>query len=183
MTQNVDNFCYNRNMHKIFFLIGSSGSGKTTIAKAVENMNVDGLIICRSDSVKVPSTEEMVKEYGSTDEWQRTNTIKWVKKIKEEYLESSNVLFDIQSRPSFIQEACQKNGVVLYEIILLDCSDEERKRRLIQERNQPDLATDRMMDWARYLREACVGRSCHVVDNTNLTVSQSVTKLLEIINK
>ncbi len=170
-------------MKKLFFLIGSSGSGKTTVAELIEAMKPPELVICRSDSVHVPSSEDMIKEYGSTSEWQRANTIKWVKDINQKYLNENNVLFDIQSRPAFINEACENNDVKYYKIILLDCSNEERKRRLIEERKSPELATERMMDWARYLRENCLGDNCEIIDNTNLTPTQNVDKVLEIINR
>ena len=29
------------------------------------------LIVCHSDSEKVPSVEEMIRDHGSTDEWQK----------------------------------------------------------------------------------------------------------------
>lgn len=169
-------------MNIIFFLIGSSGSGKTTVAESIEAMKIAGLVVLRSDSVKVPTSEEMIKEHGSMSEWQRVNTIKWVKEIKEKYLESTKVLFDTQSRPTFIKEACENNHVQNYEIILIDCSDEERKRRLIEGRQSPELASDRMMDWARYLRENCIGDNCQIIDNTNFTPTESTDKVLEIIN-
>lgn len=169
-------------MHKIFFLIGSSGAGKTTVAELIKEKNLPNFIVCRSDSVKVPSSKEMIKNYGSTEEWQKFNTIQWVKEIKEKYLENNNVLLDIQSRPSFIDEACKNNNIELYKTILFDCSDEERKRRLIKERNQPHLANDQMMDWARYLREKCIQDNCYIIDNTNITPTENLSKLLEIIN-
>ena len=168
-------------MNKIFFLIGSSGSGKTTVAKIIESQKVPNIMVLYSDSVKPPTFDEMVKEYGSTEEWQKNNTKKWVKEIKEKYLINNNVLFDIQSRPSFIEEACKNNGLLDYKIILFDCSDEERKRRLIESRNQPELATDRMMDWARYLREKCTGGNCQIIDNTNMTTGENTKILLNIV--
>jgi dephospho-CoA kinase len=168
-------------MKKLFFLIGSSGSGKTTAAELFRSMETPGIIMCASDSVGVPSKEEMIKEFGSQSEWQRNNTLKWVKKIKDEYLEKYNVLFDTQSRPSFIQEACKESNVQDYSIILIDCSDEERTRRLI-ERNSPHLVNFQMMDWARYLRENCIGENCQIIDNTNLSKEETVEKLLGITN-
>lgn len=170
-------------MKKLFFLIGSSGSGKTTATKAIEAMNMADLQVCYSDSIKVPSTEEMIKQHGSQEEWQRQNTIWWVAKIKKEYLPNKDVLFDIQSRPSFIDEACIQNDIKSYGVILFDCSDEERKRRLIVERKQPELANDQMMDWARYLRERCVGSNHTILDNTNILPEQGLKRLLEIMGK
>lgn len=170
-------------MKKLFFLIGSSGSGKTTAAKSIEAMRLNNLSVCYSDSIRVPSVEDMIKEYGNQEEWQKMNTTRWVKKIKEESLEDNDVLFDVQSRPSFIDEACANIGVMDYKIILFDCSDEERKRRLIKERNQPELANDQMMNWAKYLRERCIGKNHIIIDNTTLTPDESLKKLLGIIGK
>lgn len=169
-------------MHKLFFLIGSSGSGKTTVAELIEDMKLSSLAVCRSDSLPVPSRAAMIKECGSVEEWQRANTTKWVKNIKEQYLNNSNVLFDLQSRPTFIEEACKNIGIEFYTIILFDCSDEERKRRLVEDRQQADLANQQMMDWARYLRENCFKHNCQIINNTQLTPAQSLAKLLEIIN-
>ena len=170
-------------MKKLFFLIGSSGSGKTTAANSIEKMNLSNFVVQYSDSIKVPSTADMIKEYGSQEEWQRHNTIRWVKKIKEELLVKNDVLLDIQSRPAFIDEACEKNNIDSYTIVLFDCSNEERKRRLIIERKQPELATDQMMDWARYLRERCVGKNHIILDNTTYTPKQSLERLLEIMGR
>ena len=168
-------------MKKLFFLIGASGAGKTTAAESFKALNLSDFVVCSSDSLSVPSVEDMIKECGSQDEWQKASNIRWVKKIKEEYLEDKNVLLDTQSRPAFIDEACLKNGVSDYTVILFDCSDEERKRRLIEERNQPDLANPQMMDWAKYLRDRCVGKNYAVLDNTHITSKQGFERLLKII--
>ena len=170
------------NIKRLFFIIGSSGSGKTTAVDAIDSMKMANLIVCHSDSEKVPSVEEMIRDHGSTDEWQKNTTMKWVKKIKEEYLENNKVILDTQSRPSFIKEACEKNEILDYKIILIDCSDEERKRRLIDERKSPELANEQMMNWAKYLREKCVENNCNILDNTNLSKEETLIKLLELIN-
>lgn len=170
-------------MKKLFFLIGSSGAGKTTAAKSIEAMNLKDFVMYYSDSMPVPPLEEMMKEYGGQEEWQRGSTNRWVKKIKEEYLNDKDVLFDTQSRPSFIDEACEKNGITNYEIILFDCSDEERKRRLVKERNQPELANEQMMNWAKYLRERCIGRNHKIVDNTDWEPKQTLGRLLKIMGR
>ena len=170
-------------MKKLFFLIGSSGAGKTTAAESIKALNLPNFVVCSSDSLPVPSIEEMVQKWGSQDEWQKVSNISWIKKIKEEYLETNDVLLDTQSRPAFIDEACLKNGISDYQVILFDCSDEERKRRLIEERHQPELANTQMMDWAKYLRDRCVGKNHTIIDNTNLAAKQSLERLLEIIKR
>ena len=169
-------------MPKLIFLIGSSGAGKTAVLKSVEAMRLKNLVVCYSDSRPVPSTEDMIAECGSQEEWQRRNTMRWVKSIKESHLTKNDVLFDIQSQPSFIDEACAENGIASYKIVLFDCSDDERKRRLI-ERKQPELAHDRMTAWAKYLRERCASKNLAIIDNTDSTIQQSLVELLEVMER
>jgi len=61
--------------HKLFFLIGASGAGKTTATKQLEKMNFPDLQFCYFDSIGVPSAQEMVIEYGGAEQWQRAKTI------------------------------------------------------------------------------------------------------------
>lgn len=84
--------------HKIYFVIGASGSGKTTTLKQFERAIPEICILLHFDSIGIPPFEEMQKEYGSIEEWQRIKTADWVKKIAEEKLSSSNVIFDAQIR-------------------------------------------------------------------------------------
>ena len=117
-------------LKKIFFLIGASGSGKTTAAKELERRGLANFKILYFDSIGVPSIEEMEAKYGGPEEWQKVKTIEWVRVIKRDFLFDTHVLFDGQTRPSFIENVCHKNGIKKFEILLFDCSDEERKRRL-----------------------------------------------------
>lgn len=168
-------------MGKLFFLIGASGSGKTTIAKILELKGLLNLQICYFDSIGIPSTQKMIEEYGSIDEWQRVKTIEWTKRLKDDYLEAKNVVLDAQARPIFIEEACRKSNVKSYEIILFDCKDEIRKQRLVT-RGNPELANDTMISWSKYLRKECISKNYKIIDTSELSIEQSVSKLLTIIN-
>lgn len=169
--------------NNLFFLIGASGAGKTTTVKKLEKNQPENLAICYSDNYnneRVPSFDEMIKEYGSTEEWQKANTIKQVQDIKDNLLRDKSVFFDIQSRPSFIQEACDLAGIEDFKIILFDCNDEIRIKRLNQ-RKQPELANEQMMNWAKYLREQCTSESCLIIDNSKLSIEQCVELLRNIL--
>lgn len=168
-------------MNTIYFVIGASGSGKTVAVKSLEQQKLPDMAFCYFDSIGVPSFEEMVKQHGSADEWQRLSTHKWVKKAKEEFLSSMNVILDGQARPAFIEEACKENGVSAYKIILIDCSDDVRNERL-NKRGHPELADDKMMNWAKYLREQCQKENCTVLDNTNMTIEESAAALKQHLN-
>lgn len=169
-------------MNKLFIITGASGSGKTTAAKNVEKTNPSNLTICYFDSIGVPSFDEMVAQYGSGEGWQKAITEVWIKKIVEEYLPKTDVILDGQIRLAFITEACQKFGLENYEMILFDCSDEERKNRLIS-RGHPELVNPNMMNWAKYLREETNRLSGRIIDNTNLTEDQSRDDLLKILGR
>ena len=164
-------------LKKIFFLIGASGSGKTTAAKELERRSLANFKILYFDSIGVPSIEEMEAKYGGPEEWQKVKTIEWVRVIKRDFLLDTHVLFDGQTRPSFIENACHKNGIKKFEILLFDCSDEERKRRLVA-RGQANLADENMMNWARYLRKECQDRGYLIIDNTSMQIEETVSWLL-----
>ena len=169
-------------MKKLFFLIGASGAGKTTAVKELERQSVPHLQILYFDSIGVPSIEEMEKNYGGPEEWQKAKTREWVQTIKRDFLPNSNVLFDGQTRPSFIEKACHENEIKEFEIILLDCSDDERKRRLIA-RGQESLADENMMNWSRFLRSECQVRECLIIDNTKMNSKETVLQLLAHLRK
>ena len=124
----------------------------------------------------------MTKKYGGPEEWQRAKTIEWVQLIKNDYLPAKNAILDGQTRPIFIEEACKKGNVNLYEIILFDCNDGIRKKRLIV-RGHPELASDSMMNWAKHLREESALRDCKIIDTSKLSINQSASKLLAFIKK
>src|SRR3989344_874129 len=109
--------------HRMYFLVGASGSGKTTVIKEVEKMNLPNLQVFYFDSIGIPSFEDMKKEYGSTDEWQRTMTKEWLKRMKRASAKN-RVVLDGQIRPSFILEACKEQEIEDYKIILFDCADD-----------------------------------------------------------
>ncbi len=166
-------------MNRIFFVIGASGAGKTTAVKNIEKTNSNDFEYCYFDSVGVPSHEEMIQKFGSGENWQKTNTHLWVKKMKES---NKSAVLDGQTRPSFIEEACKENDIVSYEVILFDCSDEVRKQRLV-DRGHPELANEQMMNWAKYLRDESIARGYEIIDTSHLTQEESSKKLLDLLQK
>lgn len=62
-------------------LIGASGSGKTTIARAIAQRYVDDVEVFHFDWIGVPAAWQMIKEYGSCEGWQRAKIIEWMAKL------------------------------------------------------------------------------------------------------
>ena len=168
--------------HRITFLIGASGVGKTTVAQRFEAAQLAQLQVCYFDRIGVPDVSDMIREYGSGEEWQRVKTREWVAAIKDRYLATNDVLLDGQTRPSFIEETCRVCKISMFDILLLDCTDDVRRARLAA-RGQPELATEQMMDWARYLRSECHRRNLPIVDTTNETIGDVAASIAQFMGR
>jgi adenylate kinase family enzyme len=166
-------------MHVMYFVIGASGSGKTSAVHELETMNLTGLKTFVFDSIGVPSAQEMIEKWAGGEGWQRAMTIEWVKRMRGE-LANSDVLLDGQTRPSFIAEACKINGVTSGKVILIDCSDRVRKARLLQ-RGQPELANEQMMEWAKYLTRETTKIGGEIISNDDLSIIETAAALAAII--
>ncbi len=165
-------------MTQLFFIIGASGSGKTTVVKEIEKMMLTDFKTIYFDSIGVPNMDEMNDKYGGPEQWQRVKTVEWIEIIKQKFLTNVNVIFDGQTRPSFVEEGCTSMELTNYSVILLDCSDDERRKRLFN-RGQKELADANMMNWANYLRNECEQRGYLILDNTKFTEQQTVDKVME----
>jgi dephospho-CoA kinase len=163
-------------MKKVIFILGASGSGKTTNVKNIENKYSDKYYFAYFDQPKVPSVEEVQEKHGGWENWGIERTNEWVKKIKENYIEERVTIFDVHTKPQNIENACNDFGIIDYVVILLDCSDDERKKRLI-ERGQPHLINDSLLEWAQFLRDEAVKRDYIVIENTGLTLEDGLKKV------
>ncbi len=171
---------YDSTMRNLLFVTGASGAGKTVTVERLQKMHPDELAFYYFDSVGVPSPEEMIRDFGSGDEWQRQTTQKWVKTIIDSGLTEKPAILDGQMRVAFILEACAKYQLDDFRIVLVDCSDDVRKQRLI-ERGHPELANNDMMNWAAYLRsEALEAEGAQVIDTTGLTIPEAAECLYEL---
>jgi len=132
---------------QLVVLIGASGSGKTTIARAIEERYSDEIEVLYFDRIGVPPPERMIAEYGSGEEWQRAKTIEWMAKLAPLCRSGRRLLFEGQTRLSFLAEGAEAAGDPAYLPILVDCDDKTRSTRILLERKQPELAKENMMDW------------------------------------
>jgi dephospho-CoA kinase len=164
----------------MYFVIGASGSGKTSAVRALESASQLRLKTFFFDSIGVPSEQERIERWGSGNEWQRAMTIEWVKRMRHE-LTNSNVMLDGQTRPSFIAEACEMNDVAFYKLILIHCSDDVRRARLLR-RGQPELANDQMMEWARYLMKEPAKAGGEIINNNDLSIAGTAAALVAIVD-
>jgi|SRR5262245_10595915 dephospho-CoA kinase len=162
-------------MHILYFLIGASGVGKTSAARALEKRRPD-IIFRHFDPIGAAPVAEMAKKNVSGEEWQRQMTIEWVKRIKTESLDHAPVVLDGQTRQSFIEEACRLVELSDYKIVLFHCEDAVRDARVIA-RGHPELANSKMASWAKHLRQWALNRGDAVIDTTALTTQGAADEL------
>ena len=86
-------------------------------------------------------------------------------------------------RISFILEAIKRTQIQDYRIVLVDCNDHERRRRLVSGRSQPELASSTMMNWARYLREEARELNFQILDTSNLDLDTSAKAVRQLLDR
>jgi hypothetical protein len=158
-------------------LTGASGSGKTTIAEAVAARYGEQIDVHHFDSVGVPAPERMIAEWGSGEVWQSAMTHKWMARIGPTLPIGRQVLVEGQMRLSFVVEATAVAGITDYTLILVDCDDATRTKRLFSDRRQENLATPAMLNWAQYLRGEATQLSCTIFDTGRLSLNDCVQRV------
>jgi hypothetical protein len=160
-------------------LIGASGAGKTTIANAIRSRYPEEFDVFHFDRIGVPSADRMTAEYGSGEAWQRAKTIEWMAKLARAGALGRPVLFEGQTRLSFLAEGAASSGGLRYAPILVDCDDGTRITRLSLNRKQPDLANATMTNWAKWLRSEAVKSGCEILDTSTRSLEESVSYVVE----
>jgi len=155
---------------RIVFLIGASGVGKTAVAQLLEQKSPWINNTFYSDSIGVPTPEEMEIWPGGGEGWQQWATEHWVARLAER--EEPQQLLEMQTRPSFILPAMEAAPQIDCQIILLECSSSVRAFRLTELRQQPELANSRMENWAVYLRGQADALGVQSIQTDDLTLEE-----------
>ena len=122
----------------------------------------------------------MIRDYGSPERWQKHQTQYLINKAVT--LPNETVFIEGSTDPSFVEESCLKAKLKSYNIILISCSQRQMEKRLRENRNQPELINQDMKNWHQYLLDQARRNNYPVLDNTGLTVEQSLILLLESVN-
>jgi hypothetical protein len=114
----------------ILAIVGASGVGKTTVLHMLTERRLPGVGCYHFDSIGVPSPEAMRREFGGPENWQAAMTDRWIERLAANEDGIDVAVLEGQTRPSFLKAAFARCGIQRTDIVLLDCSPEERSVRL-----------------------------------------------------
>ena len=167
----------------IFFITGASGTGKTSLVSELKNKYKNkNWTFLNFDSIGIPSSEEMIKQSGSGENWQRDTTFKWIKKMLNEYKEKEIIIFEGQVNLKFIKDGFSQNNFSNFDIILIDCNEEIMTKRLTEDRKQPELLTQDMKNWLKFIRKQAKDLKVNIIYTSNKNKFE-VLKSFELILK
>lgn len=170
-------------MTNIFFITGASGVGKTSLVEGLKNKysKKNNWIFLHFDSIGVPTLEEMIKKFGSEENWQKETTYKWIKKMLNEYQDKDVIIFEGQVNLKFIKDGFSQNNFSNYKIILIDCDEELMAKRLTHDRGQPELFNDDMKNWLKYLRNQANSFEVNIIDTSNISKKEVIKSFEKIL--
>ena len=151
----------------LYFLTGSLASGKTTLLRRVVAEHWPGLWTGHVDAAGAPG-----------------RGIEWVTLAASPPRNSPPLLVvDGQERPHFMLEAVQRAKLRHFQVVLIDCGHEERRRRLLEERRQPEFDTRDTYAWAAYLRGQADALGLEVIDTTGKSLVDCAGRLAASIER
>lgn len=154
-------------------MTGASGSGKTTILKELEKILPGTQVsINYFDDIGIPSFEDMIKEYGSCENWQKAMTHKWMNKLSK-IKDKKYIFLEGSFNPEFIKF---KES---YLLICIHTDRSIREQRLLN-RKHPELVTQDMENFALVLKQKTLNLGGIVVDSS-IEEPEDIARL--IINK
>ena len=119
----------------------------------------------------------MAADWGTEEAWQRAMTLAWMARIASLRNQTRAVLFEGQMRLAFAREGLLAAGIADFSLLLVDCDDATRARRLGADRNQPELASAAMMNWAAHLRGEAREMGCEILDTSHSPIEASVERV------
>jgi len=168
---------------RIIWLTGASGVGKTTLLQNLKEKYSSNPAweFLKFDSIGVPSKEEMARDYGSGENWQRVKTYEWVGKMTDGFSDKEMLIMDGQANLEFIKQGFEKQNFTNYQIILIDCAQESMVKRLVDERQQAWLASEDMKNWLKFLRSQAEKFGAPIIDTSKLDKIQTMEAFEQII--
>lgn len=165
----------------LILVTGASGTGKTTIVKAIEKKLNNKLVSFNYfDDIGVPSFESMVSNFGSPQRWQEVTTHAWMAKLSA-LSDKKLIILEGSFNPEFAIAKLQKPELENCLVICIHTDKAQREARLLQNRNQPELVSQDMENFARVLKERTLALGGEIVEPAENNPSQTAQFIIELI--
>lgn len=178
-------FCYYSYMNNKFivFITGASGVGKTTLLNNLKEKyaNKTNWQFLKFDSIGIPSNEEMVRDFGSVENWQRQTTYDWIDKMVNNFPDKELIIMDGQANLEFIKTGFEQQNFSNSQIVLIDCEQDIMVKRLINERQQAWLASEAMKNWLKFLRNQAQSFNKPIINTSSISPDEVVAKFKQIL--
>jgi hypothetical protein len=149
----------------LYFITGSPGAGKTTLLKRVVADYYPVLWTGHVDAAGSPG-----------------RGTEWVELAARGAANPSPLLVvDGQERPDVMLRAARDAQLRAFDILLIDCDHSERRRRLLEDRAQPELDHRDVYCWAAYLRGQADALGLEVLDTTTQDIPTAARALAQSI--
>jgi dephospho-CoA kinase len=166
---------------RILVVTGASGAGKTATVRALDARAVPGIQCFHVDSIGVPTADVMERDFGGVEQWQESATAEWLARLSGLPDDVNVAVLDAQTRPSFVFSAAAQALPRVVNVVLVECSPRVRAERLRGPRQQPELVTAQMDQWAAYLRAQADALGLPVISTTTLTVAAAAAQLEKVL--
>lgn len=164
----------------IILITGASGSGKTSVAKELEQYFPLGEVaVYYFDDIGVPSIDKMIEDYGSSEKWQQWATHAWIERLQH-ITDKKYIFLEGSFYPEFALQKMQELNIKHYLIICLYAERKIRESRLL-ERNQLELITQDMENFAVLLKEKTLKSGGKVIDSSQKSISDILTDISNLI--
>lgn len=169
-------------MNKLILITGASGAGKTILLKEIERkLSSNEISINYFDDIGIPSVEDMVVQHGSCEKWQEAITHRWIDNLIK--IEDKKFVFlEGSFNPEFAVNYLRKLKIDDYLLFCIDVPREIREERLIKGRNQPDLATQDMENFAQLLKIKTIECGGKIIESRD-GASDEIINLIELSNQ
>lgn len=157
----------------IILITGASGSGKTTILKAIEQqLPANKISVNYFDDIGVPSVEAMIAEYGSCVKWQEAITHKWIEKLTK-ITDKEFIFLEGSFNPEFAKNYSR--------LFCIHADRAIREMRLIKLRHQPELVTEDMENFAQILKSNTLKMGGIVIDSSMKKADIIAGEIIDLI--
>lgn len=150
--------------HAVIVLTGASGAGKSAMLAELERREIPGVRCIYAHEWRMPdgpavpgavgrpSDEQIAAHYGDEAAYWPTHARRWIDHWVSNPDAAEVIVIETQMTPAHAREEFARRGVLRGAVVLVNCDTEKRRARLVHDRGQPELASNRMDMWRRISR-------------------------------